>query len=56
MGSSVLLDIPKRNQSDESDKVFLSKLWSMESTMFILHQQSAYHIKAEIQKFHLIPW
>ena len=56
MGSFVLLDIPKRDQSDESDEVFLSKLWSMESTLFILHQQSAYLMKAEILRFSLIPW
>ena len=56
MGSSVLLDIPKRDQSGESDEVFLSKLWSMESTIFILYQQLACHMKAEILRFHLTPW
>ena len=54
-GSSVLLDIPKRDQSDESDEVFLSKLWSMESTIFILHQQSASHMKGVMSSVHLRP-
>ena len=35
---------------------FFSKHWSMEPTIFILHQQSAFHIKAMIFRFHFIPW
>ena len=54
-GSSVLLNIAKLDHSDESDEVFLSKLWSMEHIIFILHQQSASHMKAVIFKLHLVP-
>ena len=32
------------------------QLLTAETTIFILHQQSATHIKAVIFSFHLIPW
>ena len=34
---------------------FFSSLWSLEATIFVLHQQKSCHIKAKICSFHLIP-